>query len=176
MDTNHDLVLIGLVRRARGNRGEVVVGAMTPDRDRFLSLGRVFVGRDGRDAAPRAVERAWLHCGRVILKLAGVDSISQAEAMAGLGIFVLNEERIVLPSWTFFQHDLIGLEVRDRTRGPLGRVTGVIETGGTDVLEVDIAGRQILVPAARQYCTAIETEKGFIEVDLPEELLTLDEN
>jgi 16S rRNA processing protein RimM len=64
--------------------------------------------------------------------------------------------------------------VADETRGDLGTVEDVVETGGADLLLVrEASGRERLVPLAREIVVGIDEKAGRIVVRLPEGLFEL---
>ena len=120
---------------------------------------------------PMDIERTWMHGDQLIFKFAGVDTISDAERLAGADVAIPIEERAELPEGEYFQSDLIGCEVFDATGRSLGVVTDFEETGGAPVLEVKTPdGRELLIPFARSICVNIDTAARRIEVHLPEGL------
>ena len=74
-----DLVLVGRVARAHGNRGQVIVNLDTdfPD-ERFRAGAVVMVGRGSR-----AIREVRFHQGRPIIALEGIETMTEAEALAG---------------------------------------------------------------------------------------------
>jgi 16S rRNA processing protein RimM len=74
----------------------------------------------------------------------------------------------------FFEHQVIGAEAVTSDGRAIGRVTGLVRTGGTDVLVVeDVDGRQRLVPFADDICTEVDVRAKRITIDPPEGLLEL---
>jgi 16S rRNA processing protein RimM len=65
----------------------------------------------------------------------------------------------------YFSDDLIGCEVFDLSGRPLGRVTGVIETGANDVLEVESGAGKTLVPVTGEVVKTIAFRERRIEID-----------
>jgi len=117
------------------------------------------------------VENTWMHGDNLILKFKGVDSISDAERLAGFDVGVPIEERTAVPEGEFYQSDLIGCAVIDATGRTLGTVEGLQETGGPLLLEVKTTnGKELLIPFANAICTKIDTAAKRIEVALPEGL------
>lgn len=120
------------------------------------------------------VECTWMHGDQLIFKFAGVDTISDAERLAGADVAIPIEERAELPEGEYFQSDLIGCEVLDANGRSLGIVTDFEETAGTPLLEVKTpGGRELLIPFARSICVKIDTAARRIEVQLPEGLENL---
>ena len=119
---------------------------------------------------PMEVERAWMHGDQLILKFAGVDTISDAEKLAGAEVAIPFEQRAVLGDDEYFESDLIGCEVMDASGRSLGVVTDFEETGGTPLLHI---GEDLLIPFAKSICTAIDPAAKRIVIQPPEGLLDL---
>jgi 16S rRNA processing protein RimM len=116
------------------------------------------------------VEQAWMHGDQLILKFAGIDSISDAEKLAGCDVAIPFEQRAALDEDEVYLSDLVGCEVSDTTGRSLGMVTEFEETGGTPLLHV---GSKLLIPFAKAICTTIDTANKRIVVNLPDGLLDL---
>ena len=116
------------------------------------------------------VERTWMHGDHLIFKFQGVDTISDAEKLAGAEVSIPFEQRAELSGDEVYQSDLVGCEVLDATGRTLGVVTDFEETGGTPLLHV---GDKLLIPFATSICTRIDLEQKRIEVHLPDGLLDL---
>ncbi len=97
---------------------------------------------------PMVVENTWMHGDHLIFKFQGVDSISDAEKLAGAEVSIPFEQRAELTDDEVYQSDLIGCEVIDATGLSLGVVTEFEETGGTPLLHVG----DLLIPFARSIC------------------------
>jgi 16S rRNA processing protein RimM len=115
------------------------------------------------------VERIWMHGDHLIFKFQGVDSISDAEKLAGAEVSIPFEERATLAEDEVYQSDLVGCEVLDATGRSLGVVSDFQETGGTPLLHVG----DLLIPFARSICTTIDLENKRIIVNPPDGLLDL---
>jgi 16S rRNA processing protein RimM len=115
------------------------------------------------------VERAWMHGAELILKFAGVDTISAAEKLAGAEVAIPFEQRAPLGEDEYYESDLMGCEVFDPTGRSLGVVTELEETGGTPLLHIG----DLLIPFAKSICTTIDPANKRLVVSLPDGLLTL---
>jgi 16S rRNA processing protein RimM len=71
--------------------------------------------------------------------------------------------------------DLVDCEVETVDGRPVGRVVGVQETGGTDLLIIAGAagGGEVLVPLSAAICRLIDTAGKRIVIDPPDGLLDL---
>ena len=115
-----------------------------------------------------------MHGDHLIFKFQGVDTISDAEKLAGAEVSIPFEQRAALKEDEVYQSDLVGCEVFDATGRSLGLVSDFQETGGTPLLEVKTPeGRELLIPFANSICTGIDLENKRIIVNLPEGLLDL---
>ena len=93
-----DAILIGVVARTHGNRGEVIVNSETDfPEDRFHDGAR-FMTR-WKDGTPATLEVAAMrmHQGRPVVRFTGYESINDAERLAGLELRVDEEETEPLP-------------------------------------------------------------------------------
>jgi 16S rRNA processing protein RimM len=116
------------------------------------------------------VENTWMHGDHLILKFKGVDTISDAEKLAGAEVAIPFEQRAALAEDEVYQSDLVGCEVVDGAGRSLGVVTDFEETGGTPVLRI---GENLLIPFAKSICTDIDLHRKQITVSLPDGLLDL---
>jgi 16S rRNA processing protein RimM len=120
------------------------------------------------------VENVWMHGDQVIFKFKGVDTISDAERLAGADVEIPLEQRAEIPEGEYYQSDLVGCEVVDEQGRLVGRVTGWQETGGPPLVETTRPdGKELLIPFAKAIFTRIDIERKRIEVALPEGLTTL---
>jgi 16S rRNA processing protein RimM len=165
---SRDWVTIALLGKTRGNRGEVTAFPLSSKLERFESLKEVFLFGTGER---REVESTWFHNGTLIFKFRGIDTISEAELLAGVEVRVPVSERIPLEEGEFFQDDLIGCDVVDRRTGEsIGPVTAWDDAGGSGLLVVGRGEDALLIPFTRSICVEINPAARRITVELPEGL------
>lgn len=172
---------VARIVRPQGRHGEVAAEILTDFPERFASLRQAFLEKPGESPAPVTVERAWPHKGRMILKLAGIDSINAASELRGRHVLVPREEKVALPPHHFYLWELEGCRVVAEQAGErreVGTVMAVEPTGGVDILHVRAAqgGGEILIPLAQTICTRIDTAGRTIVIEPPEDLLDLNED
>ena len=163
---------VAVLGRARGSRGEVTAFPLSDKPERYGALGEVYLFREGQPGGQRVdVEEAWFHAGRLVLKFRGVDTIGDAERLAGAEVRVPLSARAPLEPGEYFQSDLLDCQVTDRRTGAsLGRVSGWQDGGGSGLLQVEGG---LLIPFVRAICVEIRPEAKRIVVDLPEGLKEL---
>jgi len=118
------------------------------------------------------VEDLWLHKGLLVLKFAGVETISDAEALIGAELQLPRSERAELePGWTYLS-DLVGCTVFDGERevGPIEEVT--FGAGEAPLLVVKSGAKlPYEIPFAQAYLEKVDLERKQIRMRLPEGLL-----
>ncbi|MBI4165167.1 MAG: 16S rRNA processing protein RimM [Acidobacteria bacterium] len=173
-----EYVAVARITRPQGRRGEVAAEILSDFPERLLGLKTVFLRDSGGKPEAMQVEDAWPHKGRIILKFSSVDSIDDAERLRGREVLIPRSERAPLGEHQYWVSDLEGCRVlveRDGTTTEVGRVVGVDAAGGAEVLRVESAQGEVLIPLAQEICTRIDTESKVIWIDPPEDLLKLNQ-
>ena len=164
-------VTIARIVRPRGNSGEVAAEDLSDSIERFKTTREVLLADPGGGRREAVIEKAWRHKGRLILKLTGVESITDAEALRGYEVQIPANELAALPDGEYFLDDLVGCEVVDEEGGrTIGEVTDVLEPGGPLLLEIGAGGHEVLVPLVTAICRDVDVEGRKIRVRLPEGL------
>jgi 16S rRNA processing protein RimM len=175
--------VLAQIVRAQGRRGEVLAELLTDFPERFADRRRLFL-LPPRSESPREVqlEEHWLphgkNAGRVVLKFASIDSITDAEALRGFEVVIPREERAPLDEDAQYIGDLIGCSLID-VANDAERVVGVVEDverveGMTAMLIVRRHdGDELLVPFARAYLRCVDIAAKRIEMTLPAGLANL---
>jgi len=162
------------VVKTQGRRGEVAGEVLSDIPGRFtvgMKLQALPRQTEGR-RRELEVEELWPHKGLLVLKFAGVDSISEAETLVGCELQVPRSQRSELQAGWNYVSDLVGCAVFDR-----GREIGLIEdvqfgAGEAPLLIVrDAAKRLLEVPFAEAYLDGVDVQSKQVSMKLPEGLL-----
>src|ERR671913_2549851 len=116
-----DLVLVGRVARAHGNKGQVIVNLDTDFPEERFRVGEVVLV--GSEARPRRIQQVRFHQGRPVVALEGIETMNDAEALSGAELKVPAAEAGALPEGTFYHYDLIGCQVVDSKGEAVGTVS-----------------------------------------------------
>jgi 16S rRNA processing protein RimM len=168
-----DMVLVGRIARAHGNRGQVIVDPATDFPDERFKAGSALFIRRGETVDSVTVEDVRFHRGRPIIALAGIDTMDAAEALAGIELRITSDALQPLPAGSFYHHDLVGCAVETPRGEHVGRVRAVEGDSGGSRLVVEGTGGDILVPIAEGICVAIDVEGRKVVIEPPEGLLEL---
>lgn len=183
-------VSVAHLLRPQGRHGELLAELLTdfPESLRGREQLRLLpAGRSGVGPQHVTVLSHWLpsgrNQGRIVLKLSGVDTISQAEQLAGADLVVPASSRVALSEGSFYISDLVGFAVvNDGT--PVGHIEDVsfpLTSDGTrrlpdaaPLLVVRSAiGGEILIPFVLSIVRRIDHETRSMHTTLPEGLLDL---
>jgi 16S rRNA processing protein RimM len=169
---SNDLILVGVIGRAHGVKGEVKVVPETDDPRRFAGFkGAIAKDRSGlRELAFTSVRIQTTGKGLTpIVQIEGVSSREEAEALRGLGLFV-PPSALPLKEDEYFLHDLIGLDVVDEKGHVLGRVEDVLDLPAASTLLVSRGeGGDVLIPLVEEFVAEIGADR--ISVRLVEGLI-----
>jgi 16S rRNA processing protein RimM len=164
-----DMVAIGRVIKPQGRKGEVLTEPFSDLPDRFPSLRRAYVAGPGGAAREVEINSCWPHKGRFVLKLAGVDSIDDAERLRGQELRIGEEELAPLPAGSYYYHQLQGLRAESPEGQALGAVAAIWETGaGAPVLVVQGPQGEMLIPLAAQFVREVDLAGGRLVAVAPE--------
>jgi 16S rRNA processing protein RimM len=171
-------ITIAKAIKTQGRIGEVAAALLTDFPERFGERRRLFALTKSGQRSELQLEDHWFHKGQVVLKFAGIDSITQAEALIGSEIQVPHGERASLEAGSVYVSDLTGCIVYDSGR-EIGKIKDVrFGTGEAPLLVVvgnEAQGeKEYLIPFAAGYIKNISIEKKRLEMDLPQGMLELD--
>ena len=183
-------IVLARLLRPQGRKGELIAELFTDFPERFEERRQVFLapsGFKGEAAEARSAEvlSFWLPMGknegRIVLQFAGIDTITQAEGLAGLEVLVPDEDRMPLDEESVYISDLIGCTVYDGTT-VVGTITDVQFPASADgsrrledaapLLEVTSEENdEILIPFAKDFVIGVDAEAKRIDMALPVGLL-----
>ncbi|MBL8293316.1 MAG: 16S rRNA processing protein RimM [Bryobacterales bacterium] len=168
------MITLAKIARSRGRRGELLGDLLGSTSVENLPGRTVFLRRN-REATPFLVQEAWLHNGRAVLKLAGIDSIEAAELWRGADLCIPALERQPLAPGEIYFDDLIGCAAMDLDSGEqLGTVRGWYETGAVPLIAVERPdSSELLVPFARTIFEDVDISNRRLGVRLPDGLKDL---
>lgn len=170
---NEDFITIGKILKPIGLQGEVKVSLLTDFPERFDDLKAVII--QSERAVPQRLQILRVRHGTpfVYLMFVGLVDIADVECLRGALIQVPVSERVVLPEGSYFQSDLIGMDVCLKDGMCLGKITEIFETGGNDIFVVTREKREWLIPVIRKFVKEIDLARKRVEIDPVEGLLDL---
>ena len=170
-----EFIVIARILRPQGRHGEVLADLLTDFPEKFKERRQLWIGREDGEASEYTLEDHWFHKGRVVLKLAGVNSISDAEKLNGTLVQIPRAERAQLQGRAVYVSDLIGTTVVDVAVDP-GHGIGTIEdvqqgSGGAPLLVVRNGNHEYEIPFTEEHVIRFDAAKKVLEMKLPSGLL-----
>ena len=183
-------IVLAHLLRPQGRKGELLAELFTDFPERFDQRKQVFLAPSGfsgdaTEARSAEVVSFWLpmgkNDGRIVLQLAGIETITQAEGLAGLEVLVPDEERMPLDEESVYISELIGCTVYDGATvvGMIADVQFPATADGARRLE-DAApllevtsedGDEILIPFAKAFIIRVDAKAKRVDMALPLGLL-----
>lgn len=162
-------VVVGRIGRPHGLRGEVTVQVSTDDPDERFASGAV-LGTDPASRGPLTVVSMRRSGPVLVLGFNGVADRNAAEALRGT-LLTLDASSLPVPDDPdeFYDHQLVGLRVEDRSGVVLGTVTEVWHPPAAPVLAVNRPdGSEELVPFVSAIVPIVDLDGGRLVVDPPD--------
>ena len=167
----NDLLLVGWITRAHGNRGQVIVKSESDFADDRFKVGATLLV--GTEARPMKVVSVRFQQGRPIIGLEGVESIDDAESLAGAELKMPADALGALPAGTFYRHDLVGCVVQDTEGRIIGNVAAVEGPMDASRLVINAPHGEVLIPLVAAICVDVDPVTRRIRVAAPEGLIQL---
>jgi 16S rRNA processing protein RimM len=192
--TSPEFVTLAHLLRPQGRRGELLADLLTDFPEQLGNSAGVYLvaanaSSPALGAERIAVESHWMptgkNAGRIVLKLAGSDSINDAERLAHMKLMVPATERPPLEEDTFYVSDLVGSTLYDRETA-VGEVVDVEFATSPDgktrlpdaapLLAVKLANapadaEPTLIPFVRAQLTSVDVTARRIVMQIPSGLL-----
>ena len=166
-------LLIGKVVKSHGVKGEVAVEVTTDDPEIRYAVGEVLHGTQAGKKQDLTIKSVRPHQKRLLVTFEEIPDRTAADSLRGMQFFAEPLERAEdADEDEFYDHELIGLRVLV-DGAPAGAVTGVTHTPGRQLLEVDMDGREVLIPFVIDIVPEVDLEEGFLVATPPEGLLEL---
>ena len=162
-------VTVGRIGRPHGLRGEVTVQVTTDDPDSRFAAGAV-LGTDPASRGPLTVTGMRRSGPVLVIGFDGITDRDAAETLRGT-MLTLDSATLPVPDDPdeFYDHQLIGLAVHDRSGTVLGEVVEVWHPPAAPVLVVNRPdGSQELVPFVSVIVPVVDLDAGRVVVEPPD--------
>jgi len=158
------MVIIGRILKPFGVRGEVRVESLTDVPGRFEGLQTVtLVLPNGEHVETMVTSVRQINQG-VILGFSAFSTPEAAAPYRGAWIQVPVSHNLPRDNDTFYQFELIGLQVEDSDGQAIGHVEEVLEYPQHHVLVIRNKEREILVPASRRTVQMVDLEHKVLRL------------
>jgi 16S rRNA processing protein RimM len=170
-----EFITLARVVKTQGRIGELAAEVHSDIPDRFaVGMKLLALDKAGRSRREVQIEELWPHKGLLVLKFAGVDSISDAVALIGSELQVPRADRAQLEEGWSYVSDLVGCEVFDKGQ-LIGRIEDVQFGAGEAPLLIlaSGSGKKYDVPFAEAYVEGVDLGGKRLRMRLPEGMLEI---
>ncbi len=162
-------LLVGILRRPHGVRGEIIMSVMTDFPERLKPGTTFYLGPQHQPVTLKSIR---VHNAGKIISLEGYNDREEVGMLRNHELFVRADDRPPLPEGEYYLHEIIGLKVVTDEGENLGVVADWIETGANGVWIVrDEEGKEILLPDIDDVVLEIDTDQGQMTVHILEGLI-----
>jgi 16S rRNA processing protein RimM len=166
-------VVVGRIAKAHGIRGELAVDVRTDSPDERFKIGAAITTKL-RDGSKRelTIAAAREHSGRLLVRFEEVPTRDVAETLRGA--LLLADTDTLPPTGDpeeFYDHELAGLRAELADGTVLGKVVEIVHSPAGELLELDVEGREVLVPFVHAIVPTVDIAGGRVVLDPPEGLL-----
>ncbi len=167
-------VIVGIVGRAHGIKGEVGIDVRTDEPERRFAPGAVLRREGG--GLELTVENVRDHSGRLLLRFLGYPDRTAVETLRGT-VLVVDVDATARPDddEEYYDRQLTGLRVLDAAGTEIGRVAEVVHLPEQDMLEIRTDDDVRLVPFVQALVPEVDLAAGTVRLaDVPGLLTDLD--
>jgi 16S rRNA processing protein RimM len=168
------LINVARIIRSQGKTGNLRLRFHYISPADCIELKSVYVGREGA-LREYKIESLVRRGKDYDLKLEGIDSLSQADGLAGLDVYLPEGALRERGEDEFYLFQLIGCLVIGRDGRRIGRVRDILSIGAAELLLVESGGKEIFIPFHRSICIEVDVNAKEIRLDPPDGLLDVNE-
>jgi 16S rRNA processing protein RimM len=161
-----EFLIVGHILAPWGIKGEVKVEVVTDFPERFAPRKVVYLNNRQLE-----IESCRPHKQHLVVKLATIDSVDDAEKLRGQDLTIPRSELYHLPEGQYYAFQLIGLDVVTTEGKRVGRISDIMTTASNDVYIVEGKKGEILIPAIEDVVKSIDLKKGRMVIEAIKGLL-----
>jgi len=169
--TRNRLVVIGRAAKPFGIKGEIKVTPYTESFEAFLNSRTLTFGESAYK-----VSGIRIHKGAALVLLEGIDSPEAASKLTGNLVRTGEENLPPREEDEYYWFELLGMQVFTVDGRDLGKIDRITPTGANDVLHVEGAYGEILLPMIDDVVLEVDPENEKMIVDPLEGLIPDDKH
>jgi len=161
---------VGRLTKAHGLKGALKLELYTDDPARRFVPGATFAlqvpsSSPWHGKRIELAELKWFN-GQPVAFFVGVSDRTAAESLVKAVLWIDQDPAEPQEEDAWYDHQLVGLDVRRDGRS-LGRIARVDHFPAQDLLVVETADGEVLVPFVKAIVTEVDIDRGFVTVDPP---------
>jgi len=164
-------LVVGRIGRAHGVLGEATVEVRTDDPDLRFAVGEKLTLENGNTLTVSSYR--W-HNQILLLSFNGINDRNKIEELRDQLLSAEVDTEANQPGEYHFQQ-LIGCQVLLANGSKLGEVKEIVQLPGQDLLSVESAKGEVLIPMVKQIIVSIDIDQKIIQINPPEGLLDVED-
>jgi len=156
-------VVVGVIGRAHGLRGEVGIGLRTDEPERRFGVGTELIIQDGRRRltveSTRQVSGGWLVKFREL-----PDRTAVEQTRGSVLLSLVDPDEQPADDQEFYDRQLFGLSVLRHDGAPVGTVGAILHLPAQDLLSVQTPMGERLVPFVAALVPVVDLAGGFVQL------------
>lgn len=169
--TTADLHKLGYFTKLHGYKGELTAHLETAEQRDYEDLKHLFVDVKGQLIPYEVVLLEFKTNTSVKVKLAGVDTEEAAKMLVKSSIYIDPKDLSETDSDKLALRKIVGFNVIDAEKGPIGEVAFIEELESNPLLVIDSNGKQILLPLNGDFIDEIDNKKREVFISAPAGLI-----
>ena len=163
----------GYISKVHGLHGEVVIVLDVDYPEEYENIQHLFIEQKSR-LIPFFLEHFVPQPGnKVLAKFEDFDRVEDVSTLVGAELFLPLTELPKLEDDQYFFHELVGFEVIDIAKGPIGRVEQIYDLQTQDLLGVTYLNKEILIPIQDGIIQKVDKTEKKVHCQLPEGLIDI---
>jgi len=163
---------LGEIVTTHGIEGWLKLNPYNTETTIFSSAREVILEKQGHRVA-HVLDSNNPHGRQHLIKLRGVNSIEEARQWVGFDLCVPETALEPLKPGEYYQYQVMGLEVFERSGARVGVIIGVQSTPGGDLYVVRGEDKEHMIPAVKEIVEKVDFFAGRMIIDPPDGLLDL---
>lgn len=166
----NEFFYLGTLTKPFGLKGGLCAFFDTDNPGNYTTLPAAFLDIDGEKIPYNIENITYRGNNQFIIQFENTDA-EQARELVGVEIYLPISQLPKLPGNRFYFHEVIGFQVIDNNKGPIGTCREFLEVSNNPIMIVDFNGKEILIPASQQFISQVDRENKILHTNTPEGLI-----
>ena len=163
---------LGKVTKKHGFKGNVIIHLDTDEPELYHTLESVFIEQNGK-LIPFFLEFSQTYQGdKLLVKFEDIEG-DEVDRLINRSLYLPLTTLPKLEGTSFYYHEIIGFTIYDQTNTEIGIIKAVNDSAAQAYFEVDVDGKEILIPMIDQWILEVDRENKAILVEIPDGLLEI---
>ena len=163
-----EFIEVAKIINVHGIKGTVKIYSLTFDIDRFKADCTFYIDKKITVTIKSVKE---LSTDLALLTFNEYDNINQVLEFKNKGLFIEESDLLALPEDEYYIYKLIGIDVYNQDGKFIGKIKNVLTTLANDVYEIDYNGKNVYVPAVKEFIKDVDINKSIMKVNIIDGML-----